>query len=477
MGVNKTKLMVISFLVLGIVISSTAAIARAEEGLADLRKTSRAFSSVARKAIPAVVSVRTVKIVRRPSVFGHEDKLYEEFLERFFGPGHRQRSPKKEKRSGQGSGFIISPDGYVLTNNHVVEGVDELKVTLHDGRDFNAEVIGTDPKTEVALLKIDGKDLPAIELGDSDEIDIGEWVIAVGNPFGLTETVTVGVVSAKGRGGFGLAKEAYEDFIQTDAAINPGNSGGPLLNVQGKAIGINTFIVSGSGGYMGIGFAVPINMAKAVRKQLIKSGKVTRGFLGIYMDEVTPGLAEYFDLKKPQGIIVTDIIKDSPAEKANLKKEDIILKINGKDVENRRGLRNTIAFIEPGTKVNLLVFRDGKELRIEVRIDSKPEIEPVAGMSELAEKLGLQVQELTKDLADRFGYELQEGVLVAAVTTQSPAFEAGIRPGMLILSVNRKDINSVSQFNDALKKAAEDKKVLLRLRNERYTWYKILHWD
>jgi serine protease Do len=484
---NRQKLNVAALSVLLLIVfMPSASAAEGDNGLATLRQMSKAFSEVANKAIPAVVFVNVQKTVEigsahgRTSPFGYDDSFGffdfdEDFLERFFGYRQpRQRGPRTRKYEGQGSGFIISKDGYILTNNHVVEEADKITVTLHDGRKLDAEVIGTDPKSDVAVVKVDGGNLPVIELGDSDKLEIGEWVIAVGNPFRLNATVTVGVVSAKGRGSFSLGDIEFQDFIQTDAAINLGNSGGPLLNLEGKAVGLNSFIFSRSGGYMGIGFAIPINMARVIKEQLVETGKVTRGYLGIYMDEVKPDLAEYFELKPNQGVSVSQVISDSPADEAGLKAGDIILEMDGKEIEGPQQFKNAIAMVEPGTKVTLLIYRDGEELKKKVKIRSLSDSAFASAISEIGEKLGLQVQELTEELARGFGYEPAEGVIVSEVTSGSIAAQAGIRPGMLIVSVNRRNVSSVAEFNAALEDTVKTRKALLLIKYEHFAQYVVL---
>ncbi|MBE0537590.1 MAG: DegQ family serine endoprotease [Phycisphaerae bacterium] len=457
----------------------TAAPAVADDGIATLRETSKAFSEVAKKAIPAVVSIRVEKTVSQPGQPGRPGQpspFDDEFFERFFGPRYRQPAPRPRPQVGQGSGFIISPDGYILTNNHVVGDADKIVVTLQDGKEYDsAKVIGTDPKSDVALIKIEGEGLPAIELGDSDALDIGEWVIAVGSPFGLQATVTVGVVSAKSRG-VGITE--YEDFIQTDAAINPGNSGGPLLNIDGKAVGINTAIFSQSGGYMGIGFAIPINMAKSIEDQLKATGKVTRGYIGIVMhpEKISPELADVFGLKDNKGVLITEVVPESPADKAGLERRDIIRKINGKVVEDWQSFRNEVALLKPGTKINLTVLRDGKEKAFTVEIGSLEEGEmAMLGSSEAAKTLGVQVQELTEEIARRLGFGKARGVIVTEVSQGSPADRAGITPGILIVSVNRRDIATVKEFSEAVEESAKTGKVLLLVRNERYAQYVVVN--
>ena len=442
--------------------------AEVDNALENLRKTSKAFSKVASQAVPAVVAIQVEKTITTGSS-RYSSPFDDDFFEYFFGPQYRRRAPRKQ--IGQGSGFIISSDGYILTNNHVVGEADKITVTLSDGRKFeDAKIVGSDPDSEVAVIKIDAEELTVIELGDSADLGIGEWVIAVGNPFGLTETVTVGVVSAKGRSGFNITK--YESFIQTDAAINPGNSGGPLLSLDGKAIGINTFIVSQSGGYMGIGFAIPINVAKNIKDQFITSGKIMRGYLGVGIQGIMPDMVGFFGLKNDRGALITEVKKDSPAEKAGLKKEDVVIKMGGNKIDDATSFSDIIALTAPGTKMELVIIRNGKEKVIDVTIGTWPESSDIAG------KIGLQVQDLTRQLAQRFGYQPLEGVIVTEVTEGSPADRAGIRPEMVILSVNRKYVNSVEQFIQALESSAETKKALLLVRTDYHiAQYVVLSFD
>jgi serine protease Do len=468
---SATRFALLSVIITAVLFAPVRAFA--EDGVAALKQTSRAFSQAAKKALPAVVSVKVTKTIK--SATPYSSPFDDEFFQRFFGPGYQrpQAQPQPRQQVGQGSGFIISEDGYILTNNHVVGGADEILVKLQDGRQTKGKIIGTDPKSDVALIKIEEKNLPVIELGDSDALEIGEWVIAVGSPFGLQATVTVGIVSAKSRG-VGIAE--YEDFIQTDAAINPGNSGGPLLNIDGKAIGLNTAIFSQSGGYMGIGFAIPINMAKSIKDQLLKSGKVTRGYLGIVMnpEKISAELAQEFGLNDSKGVLITQVIEESPAGKAGLKRGDVIVKLDGKEVDDWQAFRNSVAMIEPGTKVSLTVLRDGKKEDIDVKVGSLEDGTVAAEVSEIGDKLGLQIQELTDDVASKLGYEKETGVLVTDVTAGSPADKAGIESGMLIVSVNRRDVTTVKEFNDALEKTKTTRKALLLIRNERYAQYVVL---
>lgn len=437
-----------------------------------LRQTSKAFSAVAKKAVPAVVFIKVEKTIEAgsaeapPQFNDPYDFFGDEFFNRFFRD-RAPRQPQQYHQTGQGSGFIISDDGYILTNNHVAGDADVITVKLDDGREFNAKLIGSDQKADVAVIKIDAKGLPTLPLGDSDSLETGEWVIAIGNPFGLSETLTFGIVSAKGRSTVGIAD--YEDFIQTDAAINPGNSGGPLINLDGQAIGINTAIFSSTGGSVGIGFAIPINMVKSIKDQLIKEGKVTRGQLGVMIGELTKELADYFKLDSTKGALVNEVVEGSPAQKAGLTAGDIILKMNGRDVESVGQLRNSIAAIAPGTNVTLLVYHDGKQKTVTVKLGELSETSAPAETSQVSSKLGLTVQNITEEMARLYGLRANEGVVVSAVAPNSYAFKAGIRPGTLILSVNQKKIASVEEFYKALQSPGETNKVLLLIRDQNYT--------
>jgi len=452
-------------------------------GIESLQQTSKALSSVAKNVVPSVVFIKVEKtlevghtmIPREPFQYNDPFGFFgDEFFERFFR--HRvPTQPRKHRQIGQGSGFIIDEKGYILTNNHVVGNADEISVKLHDGQEFKAKLIGSDEKSDVAVIKIDENNLPAMILGDSDKLEIGELVMAVGNPFGLTESLTLGIVSAKGRSTVGIAD--YEDFIQTDAAINPGNSGGPLINLKGEVVGINTAIFSKSGGNMGIGFAIPINMAKTIKEQLIKEGKVTRGQLGVMIGEVTKDLGDYFKVDSSKGVVVNDVLKDSPAEKAGVERGDIILKIDGQDVKGVGHLRNTVAMVSPGTKVKLLIYRNGKEKTIAVKIGELPHTIAQADVSELSEKLGLYLQDMTEDMGRLYGDSSEEGVLVSRVDSGSFAERAGIRPGNIILSVNQKKVRSVKEFNKALEESIETQKVLLLIKTERFTRFVVLPFE
>jgi len=437
------------------------------------RELSEAFAATAKATMPAVVSIKIEKTVMVQPGAGdtNEPGSLEDLLRRYFGATPQQRS-QRYLEQGQGSGFIISRDGYILTNNHVVGNVDRMVVTLRDGRTFtDAKVIGTDPATEVALIKIEGTNFPILPLGDSDRLEVGDMVMAIGNPFGLSGTVTVGVISAVGRSDIGIA--LYENFIQTDAAINPGNSGGPLVDLNGRAIGINTAIVSESGGYMGIGFAIPINMARTVADQLRRTGRVVRGYLGFYAQDVTPEIAKSLGLPRPQGAIIAQVERGSPADQAGLQPGDVILEMNGNPIETYSEFRNAIAAMRPGAAVQLQVWRNGKTSERTVTLGERP---PEPGQArqpppqqqrtpqEARQSLGIEVQNLTHNLAQRFGYQPGEGVIVTAITPEGPAVTAGIRPGDLIISGNRQPTPSVERFAAVIRGARKSGQVLLLIK-------------
>jgi len=444
-----------------------------DAGLDSLRETGKAFRSVAKQVGPAVVYIQVEKEVEQQNVAGSPfggHPFGDEFLRRFFGQPPQQnpqqepqKKAPKRRESGQGSGFIISSDGYIMTNNHVVGDADKVTVQLLDGREYTAKIIGTDPPTDVALIKIDADEkLPFLALGNSDKLEVGDWVLAFGNPFGLSHTLTAGIVSAKGRSGIGLTD--YENFIQTDAAINPGNSGGPLVNIDGEVVGMNTAIFSRSGGYMGIGFAIPINMAQNIHQQLVKHGGVTRGRLGVLIQDLTKDLAESFDIDQRNGILVAQVVEDSPAEKAGLKQGDVILQLNGNKVDKVAKFRNQIAMTRPGTEVDFLVLRDGKKKNIKAAIgkmESDAEGRPVSS-DELPE-LGMKLQKMTNDLAEQFGYKGVNGVLVVEVEAGSIAAQAGIQRGSLIEEVNREEVQTPDQVKKLIKESKK-KSVLLLVR-------------
>lgn len=459
-------------------------------GLEAARSLGEVFAQIAERTSNGVVSISTEREVSAISPFGSPFESPFDFFFRFFddedmwGQQPRRREPQKpdaqKKRIvpfGAGSGFIISEDGYIVTNNHVVEKADKIRVKLNDKREFVAKVIGTDPETDVALIKIEATGLQKLVLGNSDNIRVGEWVVAIGNPFGLEHTVTAGIVSAKGRGNLNIVD--YADFIQTDAAINPGNSGGPLLNLDGEVIGMNTAIFSTnsmSPGYMGIGFAIPVNMVQYVVNQLRTGSGVERGFLGVGIQNLEPELSEWLNIKENQGAIVTEVQKDSPAEKAGIKKDDVIVEFNGAPIADAPSLRNKVAATKPGTKARVGIIRNGERIDLEVEVGKKPSEGPVTVTTEEGKRLdlGMTVQNLTPELAKQFGYEGEEGVLVASVEPGSPAQLKGVREGTLIKEVNRIPVKNVNDFEDALKKNKGKGNVLLKVKNEKGSEYYVI---
>ncbi len=459
-------------------LASDATTAAVDPAAADgqvLRQFSRGVSAVAKRAMPGVVFIQVEKTMGagdEESTYNDPRELFEEeFLRRFFGAPVPPRGARKFRQVGQGTGFIITKDGYILTNNHVVGDADKVTVKLHDGRQLVAKRVGSDPKSEVAVIKIDARDLPVIELGDSAALEVGELVLAIGNPFGLAETITVGVVSAKGRSNIGIAD--YEDFIQTDAAINPGNSGGPLLNTEGKAVGINTAIFSRSGGYMGIGFAIPVNMVRSIKDQLIQSGRVTRGYLGVMIQDVTPEIAGSFGLKEPAGVLVSEVTAGSPAEQAGLKAGDVVLQMSGQPVVGVGAFRNAVAMTAPGARLALLVHRDGKERKVEVPVGSLPGDAPEPAVA-IVDKLGMAIEDLTREVAQRFGYAFEKGVIITRVDEGTAAEAAGLQAGMVITGVNRRDVANTAEFRQALAGADPAGRVLLLVRDPQGARYVVI---
>jgi len=475
-AVRKHTLVSASALVLiGLLLMPLSAFAEDNQSIATLREMGKAFASIAEKASPAVVGIQATRAVRggssREYSFGDPSNPFEdELFKYFFGPRRyqREREEPESRQVAQGSGFIISSDGYILTNNHMVGGAETVTVQLADGQKVTAEIVGADSQTDVAVVKIDKDNLPYIELANSNALEVGEWVIAIGNPFGLSHTVTAGIVSAKGRNSIGVAN--YEDFIQTDAAINFGNSGGPLLNLDGKAVGINTAII-GPGGNVGIGLAIPSNMAKDIYAQLKESGEVVRGFLGVQGNDVEPGMGEYFGLDKDKGVVIVSVVEDSPAEKAGMKQDDVVVELEGQPISDWNEFRNRVAMYKPGSEVRIAVIRDGKRKPLTVTLDKRPDGEFAVGGGSQAvqDTLGMTLQTLTEELASRLGYEGLSGVVVMEVRPGSPAAEAGIQAGTLITEVNRKPVRNVKEFNEAIEKAAAEERVLLRVRDEEWT--------
>ena len=433
------------------------------------------FPDVAKAVRPAVVNITPAKTLvrdRGKREGGDPMDRMEEFFgipKKFFGPrghGPSERGPfdREPHGGGMGSGVIVSPDGYIITNNHVVGDAKEVQVTLPDKREFTGKVVGNDPKTDLAVVKIDGRDLPSVQWGDSVKLQVGEYVLAVGNPFGLNSTVTLGIVSALGRGRMGITQ--YEDFIQTDAAINPGNSGGALVNTKGELIGINTAIFSQSGGYQGVGFAVPTSMAKPVFESLIKTGKVVRGYLGVAIQDLTPDLAKNFGLKEAKGALISDVSGDSPAEQSGLKQGDVILEFQGTPVEDPAALQRLVTRTPIGTKASVKVLRDGHEKDMTVTISEQPDTLKVAKAAgetdEHAALAGVEVQTLDRKTAHELGLsEKTKGVVVTNIDPDSWAQQAGLTEGDVIQSINRQEIKSVKDYEKVMSSLKKDQPVLL----------------
>lgn len=427
------------------------------------------FRGVAKKAIPAVVSIK-VQTKKKTSALG-DDSSQDPFdffggngndLWKFFGLPKRGESTRSQPLIGQGSGVIVSPDGYILTNSHVVNEMDSINVLLNDGREFPAKVLGQDTDSDVALIKIDASELPYLSLGDSDQLEVGQWVAAIGNPFGLQATLTAGVVSAKSRNNLDIVP--YADFIQTDAAINRGNSGGPLLTLDGEVIGINTAIATNaSSGYMGVGFAIPSNMAKHVMDEILSDGKVSHGFLGIGLQSINYHLAQAFGLKKVEGALITNVVKDSPAEKAGLQTEDIIIAYNGRPVDNAATLRNAVYMMKPGTQIKLTVIRKDQQIEIPLSVGHMEE-NPATISTAQKNQLGIEVENLTPEIARSFGYTEEQGVVISKVNPNGVAAMAGLKKGALILSVNRNKVTNVNDYNKAVADTPKDRPVLLQIK-------------
>jgi serine protease Do len=430
---------------------------------------SEGFAAVVEPLLPAVVNISTSKVVK--SQRGENPFSNDPFFRQFFGNpfgGDEPQQPREQKEHSLGSGVIVNPDGYILTNNHVVEGASDVQVTLSDKRTLKAKVIGTDPRTDIAVLKIPTSNLATVTLGDSTKARVGDIVLAIGDPFGIGETVTMGIVSAKGRRDLRLeGPEGYEDFIQTDASINPGNSGGALVNTRGELIGINTAIISnGGGGNQGIGFAVPVNMARTVMEQILKSGKVTRGFLGVSIQEVTPDLAKAFNLPSAEGALVGDVTADSPGAKAGLQKGDVITALNGQKITDYHDLRLRISQTAPNTPVKLDVYRNGQKQEVTATLSEFPEkaqtAENAPGQGEAPVLDGVQVENLTSEIAQQLNLPPgTRGVVITRVDPDSTAAETGLQRGDIVQEVNRKAVNSVEQFRAAIRGASNQPLLLL----------------
>ncbi|SLM30088.1 putative periplasmic serine endoprotease DegP-like [Desulfamplus magnetovallimortis] len=423
------------------------------------------FSDLADQARPAVVNIRTVKNISGGGrVFNHffgqpfgGNDMFREFMEPFL----RQQNPRQNyEQNSLGSGFIVSKDGYIVTNNHVIEGADAISVKLYDDKEYDAEVVGRDPKTDLALIKIDADDLIPLKLGNSSELKVGTWVVAIGSPFGLEQTVTAGIVSAKGRI---LGSGPYDDFIQTDASINPGNSGGPLLNLDGEVVGINTAIIKSG---QGIGFAIPSDLAKGIVDQLKDSGEVTRGWMGVAIQDITPELAEYYNIKKTEGVLVGMVYKDHPADKAGIKAGDIITKINDLPVKSSRELSASIAGHGVGENVTVTFIREGKVKTASVILAKRSESEPGAIYDETGfDDFGMKLAPLDDNIAGQFGYRMRvSGLVVTELEPDGKAAQSGIRVGDLLKEVNHRAVENIEQYAALMKQIDKGERVQLLFR-------------
>ncbi|WP_256577839.1 MULTISPECIES: DegQ family serine endoprotease [unclassified Pseudomonas] len=430
------------------------------------------FTTLVEQASPAVVNISTTQKLPDRGVASSQmpdleglPPMFREFFERNMPRNRSPRGDRQREAQSLGSGFIISPDGYVLTNNHVIQDADEIVVRLSDRSELKAKLVGTDPRTDVALLKIDGKDLPTVKLGDSDKLKVGEWVLAIGSPFGFDHSVTKGIVSAKGRT---LPNDSYVPFIQTDVAINPGNSGGPLFNMNGEVVGINSQIFTRSGGFMGLSFAIPIDVALDVADQLKKGGKVNRGWLGVVIQEVNRDLAESFGLDKPAGALVAQVMPDGPAAKAGLQVGDVILSLNGQPINMSADLPHLVGGLKAGAKANLDVVREGKHRTIEVAVGALPDDDSEDGASagpdgqiqRDSNRLGVSVAELTADQKKQL--DVQNGVLIKDVQ-DGPAALIGLQPGDVITHLNNQAVTSAKQFTEVAKALPKNRSVSMRV--------------
>jgi len=419
------------------------------------------FSPVIRKAAPAVVNISSSRVVRTQG--GGLGSMDEQFLRRFFGEDFARqfRIPRERRERSLGSGVIVSPDGYIMTNSHVVDGATDVKVALSDNSELTGKIIGTDPGTDIAVIKIAGQRLSTLPFGDSNKVEVGDIALALGNPFGVGRTVTMGIVSATGRGGLGI--EDYEDFIQTDASINPGNSGGPLVNIRGELIGLNTAILSPTGGNLGIGFAIPANMVRSVMDQIVKTGKVTRGYLGVHVQDITPDLAKVLKLGQTRGALVVDLDPKGPAAAAGLQRDDVIVEVNGKAIEDQRALRLLVSSMAPAAQIQMRVHRNGQPRNVTLALKELPPVKEPIEESSLREKpapsvpeenqqrLGIAMTELTPEIAQQLEVPPSvKGVVVADVEDGSAADEAGLQVGDVVQEVNRKPVRTVTEFRSAL---------------------------
>lgn len=456
------------FFILAAVLIAFTASCLNDKGRTEVTGFPQSFSELAKMVRPAVVNVSTTSTVRVPGnpfkqFFGPHDETYGDFFGQFFGD-----IPDREmKQRSLGSGFIVDKEGYIITNNHVVAGADEIKVKLADGREYTAKVVGRDSKTDLALIKISSlfKDLPTIVLGDSDSMQVGDWVLAIGDPFGLEHTVTQGIISASGRV---IGSGPYDNFLQTDAPINPGNSGGPLVNLKGEVIGINTAIIAAG---QGIGFAIPSSTAKTVIAQLREKGKVTRGWLGVSIQMVTPELAPSFGMKEPQGALVADVVRGSPAEKAGIERGDIILSFDGKKIKTSSDLPWIVADTPVGKTVGVKLMRQGKEMDNKVTVVEMTEQRVASQEGKTSMIFGLTVDDITPQWKRQFGIKARAGVVVIKVAPDSPADDAGIEPGDVIREVNKKAIRNLSDYKKAVAQIKENEAAVFLMNRGDQSFY------
>jgi len=437
-----------------------------KETIEILSKVGQATAEIVDAVKPAVVNISTTRTIKTQGGF---DPFFDDpFFRRFFGD--RFKAPKERKSSGLGSGVIVDSNGYILTANHVIQGSEEIKVTLSDKREFMGKIVGSDAMSDIAVIKIEAKDLPVVKMGDSSKLRVGETVLAIGSPYGLSQTVTMGIVSAVGRANVGIAD--YEDFIQTDAAINPGNSGGALVNVRGELVGINTAIFSTSGGYQGIGFAVPTSMAKAVMDSLINKGKVVRGWIGVAIQNLTPELAKQFNLSEDKGVLIGDVVEDGPADKAGLQRGDVIIEFDGKKIEDPNQLRNKVAVTEPGQEIEVKIIREGKNLIKKIIVGELPSEIHKLSKGEYNNSLsGIAVQNITSELIERLGLPSKiYGVIIEDIDEESPAFGI-LKEGDVILEINRQKITNMKDYDKVVSKIKSDKEILLLIYRDRATIY------
>jgi serine protease Do len=423
------------------------------------------FSALAETISPAVVNISTVKTIKGGGpVFRHyyqgprgDQDPFKDFFDKFYG----NEQQREYKQRSLGSGFIIDKDGYIVTNNHVIAGADEIKVKLNSGKEYDAKIIGRDPSTDIALIKIKaGNNYSVATFGDSDSLKVGQWVVAIGSPFGLEHTVTAGIVSAKGRV---IGSGPYDDFIQTDASINPGNSGGPLIDMKGQVIGINTAIIAGGNG---IGFAIPVNLAKGIIRQLKKDGKVTRGWLGVGIQDISDEIAEYYGIKGKEGVLVSQVFPGDPADKAGIRTKDIIIDVNGKKITTSRELTRIIAAFHVGEMVKITLLRNGKEKTVNVKIAKRQEGRlTLSGIPRKEqEAFGIRVSNLTPEIARKFNIRETKGVVVTNVRSGSQADDKGIQPGDIIKEINHRSINTVDDYKDATQKVKKDGAVIMLVK-------------